>query len=450
MAHLSVFVSNHRREIGYDGCEFRPKTMVRDIISRNIDASALPLDISEFVIEVFHMDMSESKHYVGGDDKLFIFNGHTYSGNEVTCEKYGTRMEATGEGIIFTDSDGYPIAEYLDEYSGQKISALSILVNLFNSKEGFEVFDYLMSKVNEEIICKYKYKYSWMNGNKEKLMKSIKEDLKSKVNMSLGDINYQIERHADSIRSTRNTLVNLYKRLSELMARKESSGKLYEDLEDKFFKELELIEEHDKISDITIYMGNMMVHTNPLYIHASNGKTYYGGKFIISINIENSRIRFDSDNKRNGFWTDHDPHPHVNGGNGEACLGNLEPTIIELLHQNEYYATVLSLIDFLESANTLDAAGSYVTYWDIYDEDTGEVIPAEEYNDEDDNWQCASCLHDFTYDVDSYTAYDVVELNEDDEVVDTFNEHIICPDCASDYYDYVEDIDAYANEIQYV
>ena len=64
MAHLSVYVSNHRGEMGYDGCEFRPKTMVRDIISRNIDASVLPLDISEFVIEVFQMGMSASKHIV--------------------------------------------------------------------------------------------------------------------------------------------------------------------------------------------------------------------------------------------------------------------------------------------------------------------------------------------------------------------------------------------------
>ena len=152
-----------------------------------------------------------------------------------------------------------------------------------------------------------------------------------------------------------------------------------EDLIDNLRNDLDLIIKHDKVKDIIVEKNLFTVFTNPLYIYSDRGRKYYGGNFTIKININNTSIKFNSDNKRQSYWTNNDPHPHVNGADGSACLGNVASTIAELCSQVQLYPLVLICIDFLESANTEDSAGKNIRNWQEVDNDNNPIKVEQEY-----------------------------------------------------------------------
>jgi hypothetical protein len=103
------------------------------------------------------------------------------------------------------------------------------------------------------------------------------------------------------------------------------------------------------------------------------GKKYgwYVGQYKIEVNLqENWRIRFhNEDNKRKGYWHSGDyacNHPHVNR-EGEGCLGNLSELVASTQTSFEIGPLVDVLIQYLQSANLEDPAGSYLYKWDLID-----------------------------------------------------------------------------------
>lgn len=63
-------------------------------------------------------------------------------------------------------------------------------------------------------------------------------------------------------------------------------------------------------------------------------------------------------------------HPHV-WGDGAQCLGSIEEPIQKALQSGDLFSAVYLSIAFLESVNTADTAGKYVTMWPyIYSDGT--------------------------------------------------------------------------------
>ena len=73
-----------------------------------------------------------------------------------------------------------------------------------------------------------------------------------------------------------------------------------------------------------------------------NNERYLMGCYKIAINLNNAIVIFFNTNEhfcRKSYWTNYDPHPHVNGNSGEACLGNISATIADLVGQKEFFCS---------------------------------------------------------------------------------------------------------------
>jgi len=144
-------------------------------------------------------------------------------------------------------------------------------------------------------------------------------------------------------------------------------------------RDLDLIVGTPNVIDLQIIDDIFHIWTDDIYCYDENGKRYYIGKCRFTINLENTDVRFfNLNNCRRSYWTDNDPHPHVNGENGQACLGSVATTIAELCANSEIYALVLICIDFLENVNISDPAGEKVVNWDEVDAEGNIIVNASE------------------------------------------------------------------------
>lgn len=265
--------------------------------------------------------------------------------------------------IIITSESGQPLAEWNDD-----LYELNILFDIFKESSDFtsqlEIFRYIMTEFNRKVWFQKIIESSWVHsGNRvvlqDKFISSIKkqrdEILKEEKNkvtrleLDINDYKKAIKSRADLLNQKRRFIAN----------EENNTDKLVESL----IKDLDLIIGNEKIKDVHYKDDKFTIFTNHLNIHASNGKTYSGGEYTITINLLNSDVKFDSNNRRPSYWTQHDPHPHVSGKNGVACFGNISSTVAELCSQTQLYALVMILIDYLESANMSDAAGQNVINW---------------------------------------------------------------------------------------
>jgi hypothetical protein len=131
-----------------------------------------------------------------------------------------------------------------------------------------------------------------------------------------------------------------------------------------------------------------------------------------------------------GYWTDHDPHPHVSGSTGKPCLGDVESPIALAFSSYDYDIVAMLMLEFLQSVNEGDPAGAKYKGWAHTTED-GEFFEAQNGNlnicsicdnevDEDDMGICDSCGADVCNDCTMYIEYE---------------DRHICTDCYNDYYD---------------
>lgn len=265
--------------------------------------------------------------------------------------------------IIITSESGQPLAEWNDD-----LYELNILFDIFKESSDFtsqlEIFRYIMTEFNRKVWLQKIIESSWVySGNRvilqDKFISSIKKqrdeilkeerDKVSHLEICINDYKRELKNKSDLLNQKRRFIAN----------EKNNTDKLVESL----IKDLDLIIGNEKIKDVHYKDDKFTIFTNHLNIHASNGKIYSGGEYTITINLLNSDVKFDSNNRRPSYWTKCDPHPHVNGKNGVACLGNISSTVAELCSQTQLYALVMILIDYLESANVSDAAGQNVINW---------------------------------------------------------------------------------------
>jgi hypothetical protein len=208
---------------------------------------------------------------------------------------------------------------------------------------------------------------------------------------------------------------------------------------DKLVKEMQNIADHPRVTDLRIENEFITVTIPDIVATDKKDRSFYIGTFQVKINTSNSEVRFFGDNPRRSHWSKQDPHPHVNGGNGSACLGNVSSTIAELCSQNEMYALVMTCIDFLENANIDDSAGKHVTNWDRMNADGSRPEPrvadtATEAPIHDDQCRCGRCNTVLDDDDEQYTVF--TTYTGDGNVG---GEQTWCDDCRGNYASYDED-----------
>jgi len=276
------------------------------------------------------------------------------------------------------------------------------------------------------------YEFSWkFTQNKPNLTQSLVENIKRQKEIRINNDLMEIRNLENKIREFKRNIKNFHENCAVRRRSVETEMAYMANVSNSLIKDLDSIVNHPKIKDIQIKENKFIVFTEPLIITSDQNKRYLGGEFRIEIKPENTEIRFYGGIPNRSYWTDHDPHPHVNGRSNEACLGNIDSTIAELCASMEIYAIVMTAVDFLESANTHDVAGRRVINWQEIDENGNHIESTPMI-------ECNYCGNMFNED-ELNTAWE----GEDDEGV--HGEQLVCNTCLEDYYytndngDYIQD-----------
>ena len=174
------------------------------------------------------------------------------------------------------------------------------------------------------------------------------------------------------------------------------------------------------------------ITTDYIDIYDEKGNKFKGNKYLLSFDFDDMTCYInglDEDYNRKSYWTDKDPHPHVNGENGEACWGSAGSMLVDNMNNYEIYASFIVVLNFLQQVNTDDAAGAYIRNWDCIDEGGNDLENPydKEYNvccicdeelDEDSAFYCEDCgdhmCDDHAYWIDNNSMYVCERCYEND------------------------------------
>lgn len=439
MDKSKISVSNYVRKYSQNKEESdRIRAKIKNAVAEHIQT---PNDY--FIVNIHNMDANLGTYNLGEYGKdMYIMNLYSDKNatGEISYTKYGITLPPVGDGMLITDSDGIPIAEYR-EGDNKSAMQVNILIDAFKDVlEGLYIFEYILRELNERIIKPIINMNSWTKSNKrDLLLKRLESKLGDDVKANIAKLERDIKDYTDNIENYKMHLTRQHRNLIKSMSDLEKEKTRNENPLDNVIKDLNLIIQNDNIKDVIIKDdGNIEILTEELNIYADNDETYYGGEYRININMLAGIVKFfaGNDNGAKGFWTNHDPHPHVNGSSGTPCLGNLDSTVAELCAQNQIYALALICIDFLESTNTGDAAGSYVKYRDTINE-YGERVEAHQENKE-----CPNCGECYDEDEEFYEVYSEIVLFDDYDDNEYGDVSYVCEYCRDNAI-WVEEVDAY-------
>jgi hypothetical protein len=348
---------------------------------------------------------------------VFAFTVQQDEGDERSAdtehELYGKVLghnKSTSVELILDDA-GIPIAQYV-----HRSNEVDILFDIFRDYDKFHsVFKFIMEAVERQVMLKVAQRTSWKHtGDREGLKSSVIGAVRDAKSRELDEDRRTAQAIEAELNSLRTSMKSKYDRMILLRRNIESHDSIIADVSTALERQLDQIADHPRVIDLIIKDGLYHVHTDDIIATDKKGQQYRMGRFQIVINPSNSDIKFHGTMKVHGYWTDHDPHPHVNGSGGNACLGNVADTIAQLCSQYELYALVTVCINYLEAVNIDDPAGARVTQWpraDQEDEDAGEVV------------ETGYCSHnDMRFPMNDLTlVYDRVdsEVDEHGEVTDT-------------------------------
>ena len=376
----------------------------------------------------------------GADDTMELISPEKINGIENTFTRF---LSPKGNGILIASEHGIPLAEWHED-----THELNILFDLFRTynRETIGIFTFIMKEFNQLVWFPKTLENSWKHSQDkvkltDRFTDAIKRQKEARLQQDIRQANQWENELNEYRRRIKQVSDNLIQKRRQVAVEQESIKNVSEGL----IKDLDLIIGNEKIDDLHIKDGKFVIYTKPLYIYSDKGRRYYGGKYTIELNPENSDVRFFGDNPRQGFWTPQDPHPHVSGRDGTPCFGNVSSTIAELCSQMQIYALTMVCIDFLESANTADVAGGHVHNWDEVDEE-GNIISTHHHDNEEDDensetLQCQYC--------DERVHPDTIRLAYNDIAGDgevgyyVIDEIYVCENCLENEFHYNEDVEEY-------
>lgn len=332
--------------------------------------------------------------------------------------------EGERKGDIVKDDNGNVIAEVVDD-------AVYFYAQIF--KENCDIVTTNLAKVAIEkitriLISRREGRSSW-KFNRERLIENVIDSLVDSNKRRIEELIQKRDYLSRNLSDLRQRIVS-YARERENNEREISMLKEKEsDDKEKYIKEIDMIAEHPRVERVHIEDGYLVVFTEDIYTYDSLDRKYYLGKMKIKMSLNRADVRFyNTNNAREAYWSENDPHPHVNGASGEPCLGNMESPIAELSSQGEIYALFTVCMNFLESANLDDIAGKSIKAWDIVGEE-GEIIQKESYNEQ----VCDDCEEQVDELLQVHYSHDRGQLDEGGRV---------CQYCADENYYYSENVDA--------
>lgn len=287
-----------------------------------------------------------------------------------------------GEGQMIITPEGKIVAEYFKEYnmlcilydnlhcpSPDEEKIFEKIMEEFQiiliKEKGMSVDEFLKQKAERERIEKEKRLIAFFIRNEEEILNNYKANYDNAKRYT-SEFKTKVTRYAGEMKKFDQLIRNFTFNKEEGII--------------KVKKIIDEIASLDKIKSVDVESDKLIVITNTLYAETKRNKRYLMGCYDIKINLNNANVTFFNTSEqfcRKSYWTDHDPHPHVDGNSGEACLGNISATIADLIGQKEFFALITILINFLEQANIDDSAGRHIINWDEVDENNNIIIQGQ-------------------------------------------------------------------------
>jgi len=260
-----------------------------------------------------------------------------------------------------------------------------------------------------------------IDGKVKAINKLISKVIDYNVDDELNRIQRELRSLKEDIRRYTDRINDNWKRYRECMTRSiiitENRGK-------DFSSDIKAILEHKYVKTINITgKKRYTVETDYIDIYDEDGNKFKGNKYNLIFDFEDMTCYIeglDEDYNRKSYWTSADPHPHVNGGNGEACWGSAGSMLTESMNEHEIYASFLIVLNFLQQVNTDDPAGKHICNWDCIDEEGNDLDNPYENTiiecaicecemDEEDTNYCEECGNrtcgEHSYWIDNEDAY---------------------------------------------
>ena len=301
---------------------------------------------------------------------------------------------------------------------------------------------------------------TFKNGNIKAIIKDKEETIK-RYNGIIDDYMKDIRRYSNEIKI----------KMAEVNGLKEKANS-----EEDFIDDIRAILEHPLVNDVEIEgeCKIVKIYTDYIDIFDERGNRFRGNEYAIKFNYNRMSVSFeglDEDYCRKSYWTNHDPHPHVDGEGGRPCLGDAGSMLAQTMNDYELYASFIIAINFLQQVNTDDPAGRYICNWDCIDEEDnvienphkGDMYECSDCgwvtDDEDEVMECWECGEHYCSDcitwvrsISDYVCNSCLEENYiecDDcgryhrpsELNETQNEEHVCDDCVNNYYIYCQGCD---------
>ena len=291
---------------------------------------------------------------------------------------------------------------------------------------------------------RWAFKNSWVHTlDKAGLTARFIERVRAQQQSQLESDKDQERRYASNIEDYKRKIKQYYDNMIRLRQQIALAEENANTASEKLIKDLDLIVAHEKIFDLHIKDGKFIIYVPKVYAYDEKENRYYIGNCRVEIQLESADVKFYGDNPRRSYWSEQDPHPHIDGTHGRACLGNVSSTIAELCSRNEIYALALVCIDFLESVNTSDPAGKNIVNWDRVDEEGnvirngGEIDP---YEDDDEYTTCDDC-EEPVYIGDTIVAYESVD--DDNGAIGW---RTVCNNCLENDYTFNDNVGEYIRD----
>lgn len=248
----------------------------------------------------------------------------------------------------------------------------------------------------------------------------------------------RVEHYEGRIKATQRAY-NAY--LDELKEGEEVPNKEVEEL----LNQIRTIHNFSFIEDIyysdkaLVFRTKQLIMTEPI-----TEKRFLLGKAFIKFYNNRSivdSIRISTDNIRVGYEQNDMYHPHV-FMSGKPCWGNAYNDLVLEAERKDYISMVLTIVQFLQTADINDEAGRFIAAWDEVDDngiienhgEPGYVLfsNGEIGSPDSERCECASCGDvgyldemNFCYDCEMYFCDDCINY------VETYDHHHmnVCNDC---------------------
>lgn len=182
----------------------------------------------------------------------------------------------------------------------------------------------------------------------------------------------------ETLKNGKSYLIEMSNEVMILEKELEGATDLDEGLVETLKSELEKVNSISLVSDAHFDGRKIVAYTDWLVAETQNGNQLPIPPCKVSLDLETSEFLATvktAGTGASGYWTNDDPHPHINGNDGDPCIGTASCSITAMVAAKEYYAAFLMCIDFLQTVNENDSAGKRYHNWiDKHSEKLEELL----------------------------------------------------------------------------